>query len=295
MEIFTHNNLKCLGELIYKSMETYSDDLHFINELLQNSDDSSCGPIRDRRLLFYVSNTTPKGLLIPDPDNHEDTTDYGCLMLLCNENGFTQEDVDSISSAGLSTSCGDGEEKTHTGEKGIGFKSCFKITHTPFIFSRGFHFYFNTKVSCLNARDYRIERGLSMIRRVHCQDGLFDINEFPVLINAMKEFDLDGTFSKDSKGTLFVFPFINDEWKSRTYSKIKGVLSHNLIINLKNISRIDVYFDDSLYESLQWKRLELPDVINSDDISPADTLFYEQTTRILGETKKVDWIRRTSV
>jgi len=103
------------------SKELYSDDVHFVMELVQNAEDND-----------YPEGTTPK--LRFELQN-------SVLTILNNEIGFTEQNVKSICSVGAST------KREHTkgyiGEKGIGFKSVFKVTDRPEIHSAGFHFRFD--------------------------------------------------------------------------------------------------------------------------------------------------------
>ncbi len=102
------------------SVELYSDDTHFVLELIQNADDNKYGVDVVPRLIFELK-----------PDR---------LVVVNNENGFSAKDVDSLCSLGDSTKAGD---KTKTGEKGIGFKSVFSVSDSPEIHSNGFHFRFD--------------------------------------------------------------------------------------------------------------------------------------------------------
>lgn len=102
------------------SIELYSDDTHFVLELIQNADDNK-----------YGDHVVPKLLFELKPDR---------LVVVNNENGFSAKDVDSLCSLGDSTKVGD---KTKTGEKGIGFKSVFSVSDAPEIHSNGFHFRFD--------------------------------------------------------------------------------------------------------------------------------------------------------
>lgn len=111
------------------SKDLYSDDLHFVYELIQNAQDNS-----------YENDVVPNlrfHLLDYDPTKSEDSE--GCLVVINNEKGFTEADIKSICSVGKSTKK---KKKIEgfIGEKGIGFKSVFKISSNPHIFSNGFQF-----------------------------------------------------------------------------------------------------------------------------------------------------------
>ena len=69
--------------------------------------------------------------------------DDGYLWVGCNERGFTAENVRSICRFHLSTKGVEGEQKGSIGEKGIGFKSVFKVASTVWISSGSFQFRFD--------------------------------------------------------------------------------------------------------------------------------------------------------
>ncbi|XP_046709697.1 protein NO VEIN-like isoform X1 [Silurus meridionalis] len=108
------------------STELYSKDTHFVLELIQNADDNSYTVDRkeDPALAFVVQKD--------------------CVTILNNECGFEEKNVRAICDVGKSTkgkhTCG------YIGQKGIGFKSVFKVTDCPEIHSNDFHIKFD-KVS----------------------------------------------------------------------------------------------------------------------------------------------------
>ncbi|MGI9251886.1 MAG: sacsin N-terminal ATP-binding-like domain-containing protein [Pseudohongiellaceae bacterium] len=113
------------------SKDIYSDDSHFIYELIQNAQDNK-----------YDSNITPTlKFIFLDDDPTRTEGAKGCLCIINNEQGFRFEDVKDICSIGESAKRMRKEEGL-IGEKGLGFKSVFKITSSPHIYSNGFQFYF---------------------------------------------------------------------------------------------------------------------------------------------------------
>lgn len=97
-----------------------SDKSHFILELVQNADDNKYAKGVDPSLSFIVERQR--------------------LIVVNNEAGFLPEHVAALCSAGESSK----KNKTgYIGEKGIGFKSVFKVTDAPEVHSNGFHFQFN--------------------------------------------------------------------------------------------------------------------------------------------------------
>lgn len=117
--------LKLLAE------ELNSKETHFILELLQNAEDNEYGGREPELSLAVV------------PENLTGTAGAdGCFLMVNNEVGFQPQNVRSLSSVGQSTK----KQRLHgyIGEKGIGFKSVFRITASPHIFSNGFQFRFET-------------------------------------------------------------------------------------------------------------------------------------------------------
>eukprot|EP01080_Neovahlkampfia_damariscottae_P006589 gene6589-10752_t len=108
-----HKALKLL------SNDLYSKEGHFIFELIQNTDDNS------------YSCENPSLLLLLKKSG---------IVLCNNENGFQEKDVISICDVGNSTKS---KIEGYIGEKGIGFKSCFRVTNEPMIVSNGFQFKFD--------------------------------------------------------------------------------------------------------------------------------------------------------
>ena len=109
--------------------ELNAKETHFILELLQNAEDNTYGDGVEPELCISVEANDPTET--PESD--------GCLCLLNNEVGFQHEQVLSLCSVGQST-----KKKAlgYIGEKGIGFKSVFRISERPHIFSNGYQFRF---------------------------------------------------------------------------------------------------------------------------------------------------------
>jgi len=112
--------------------ELYKGDAHFIFELVQNAEDNAY-----EEPLPYLSFRLTRS----DPTNSERSD--GALIIENNEIGFKSDNVDAICQVGKTTKV---KAQGYIGEKGIGFKSVFRITDNPYIFSSGYHF-------CLPKRD----------------------------------------------------------------------------------------------------------------------------------------------
>jgi hypothetical protein len=110
------------GLLAIVSTGLYSDQGHFVLELIQNADDNQ-----------YTANHLPTLRFILSSDR----------ILVCNnEIGFQRENVSAICNVCASTK---GKHKQgYVGHKGIGFKSVFLVSHRPEIHSGNYHFCFDT-------------------------------------------------------------------------------------------------------------------------------------------------------
>ncbi|XP_047314743.1 protein NO VEIN-like [Impatiens glandulifera] len=107
--------LQCL------SQELYSQDSHFLLELVQNADDNA-----------YPENVEPTLTVILQEKG---------IVIMNNEKGFSAENIRALCDVGNSTK--KGSNAGYIGKKGIGFKSVFRITDAPEIHSNGFHIKFD--------------------------------------------------------------------------------------------------------------------------------------------------------
>ena len=112
------------------SLELYSKDTHFVLELIQNADDNdyhpsilSCQDLQGEvpSLKFIISGKA--------------------IVVLNNEVGFSEKNIRAICDVGKSTK--GAHRFGYIGQKGIGFKSVFRVTDTPEIHSNGFHIGFD--------------------------------------------------------------------------------------------------------------------------------------------------------
>ncbi|KAI3316471.1 hypothetical protein HD806DRAFT_517477 [Xylariaceae sp. AK1471] len=102
--------------------ELYDTSTHFLLELLQNADDND-----------YTCSTPTFSL----------TYAPGGLRVDCNETGFTASNVEAICTIRSSTKSRKNHSRGYTGEKGIGFKSVFRVADVVWISSREYHFKFD--------------------------------------------------------------------------------------------------------------------------------------------------------
>lgn len=103
----------------------YTRNAHFIFELVQNAEDNAYGNNIEPSLTFRLLRDDPTKT--PGAD--------GVLIVENNELGFSPENIDAICAVGKSTKK---KQEGFIGEKGIGFKSIFRVTSIPFLFSNGY-------------------------------------------------------------------------------------------------------------------------------------------------------------
>ncbi|RMY97100.1 hypothetical protein D0864_04916 [Hortaea werneckii] len=105
------------------SEELYAKPTHFVLELIQNADDNRYDDAEPSLSVLY----------------RED----GYLWVGCNEVGFMPENVWALCRIGDSTKKVDGGAKGFIGEKGIGFKSAFKVADRVWVKSGALSFAFD--------------------------------------------------------------------------------------------------------------------------------------------------------
>ncbi len=105
--------------------DLYSKDFHFIFELIQNAEDNEYGAGVVPSLRFVLDTIELGGQATP------------ALIIENNEKGFEEKNVRAVCQVGQSTKK---KAEGYIGEKGIGFKSVFKVTKCPYVFSNGFNF-----------------------------------------------------------------------------------------------------------------------------------------------------------
>ncbi|RLN39988.1 hypothetical protein C2845_PM01G23050 [Panicum miliaceum] len=103
------------------SQELYSQDSHLLLELVQNADDNA-----------YPEDVEPTLAFILQENG---------IVVLNNERGFSAENIRALCDIGNSTK--KGSNRGYIGNKGIGFKSVFRVTDAPEIHSNGFHVKFD--------------------------------------------------------------------------------------------------------------------------------------------------------
>ena len=104
------------------SVDLYSKETHFVLELIQNADDN-----------HYKPEVTPSLTIAVESEK---------ICIQNNECGFSEANARAICDVGNSTKI---KALGYIGEKGIGFKSVFRICDEPQIYSNGFQFGFKRR------------------------------------------------------------------------------------------------------------------------------------------------------
>ncbi|KAI7390187.1 hypothetical protein KC336_g17010 [Hortaea werneckii] len=117
-------NAADLSNALRMQVPSHVAPVHFILELIQNSDDNK-----------YASDVIPKLQIIYRED--------GFLFIGSNEVGFTAANVRAICRIACSTKKVEGSQKGYIGEKGIGFKAVFKVADMVWIKSGALSFAFD--------------------------------------------------------------------------------------------------------------------------------------------------------
>ncbi|KAF8854837.1 hypothetical protein BDZ45DRAFT_693078 [Acephala macrosclerotiorum] len=106
------------------SDQLYEKDTHFILELIQNADDNTFENDVVPTLSFHVVGSENAWQMRVD----------------CNEVGFEKENIEALCRIGHSTKKVRDRTKGYIGEKGIGFKSVFKVANVVHISSKAYSF-----------------------------------------------------------------------------------------------------------------------------------------------------------
>ncbi|KAH7429492.1 hypothetical protein KP509_09G052400, partial [Ceratopteris richardii] len=121
LDLLTRQHARIGRALQCLSRELYSQDSHFVLELVQNADDN-----------HYGANVYPMLVFMLQQER---------VVVVNNELGFTPANMKALCDVGSSTKIG--SAAGYIGQKGIGFKSVFRVTDSPHIHSKGFHVKFD--------------------------------------------------------------------------------------------------------------------------------------------------------
>ncbi|KAI7969881.1 hypothetical protein EIK77_006829 [Talaromyces pinophilus] len=185
------------------SKNLYNSSARFVFELLQNADDNSYSRAKASSADPYVSFRVYNQRIVVE----------------CNEDGFTHENLVAICNVGKSSKSG---AQGYIGEKGIGFKSVFMVAWKVLIQSGDFSFYFQHKKG---------DSGMGMISPVW-QDVESDSDD-----------DDDATAGPLTRITLFLHDSMLSDAMETTRLQFQEIESTFLLF-MKNLRRIDVAMYD---------------------------------------------------
>ncbi|KAI1421444.1 hypothetical protein F5Y12DRAFT_767727 [Xylaria sp. FL1777] len=178
----------------------YTSKARFIFELLQNADDNTYSRALESGDIPYLSFRVHPS----------------CIVVECNEDGFTDKNLAAICSIGKSSKVG---AQGYIGEKGIGFKSVFMAASKVHIQSGAFSFSFKHKKG---------DSGMGMISPLWEETD----EELPTPL---------------TRYTLLLHDDGDAEMRAATRQSIEtqfGELQENLLLFMKNLRRIHVVFCD---------------------------------------------------
>ncbi|MDY0151076.1 MAG: hypothetical protein RBS43_02245 [Candidatus Cloacimonas sp.] len=199
------------------SRDLYNKDSHFILELIQNADDNK------------YENENPSlsfALVTQDPNNTVDSD--GALIIVNNEIGFSEADMKAMCSIGASFK---DKREGYIGEKGIGFKSVFKLTRSPYIFSNNYQVRFPDKIESL---------GLGYI--------------VPEWVDSVP-------YRIDSSRTTIVLPLNNGEFGFEKVSKMLHSFTPESILFLRKVCKIRISIENE-YELIVDKSVNQPNIVD---------------------------------
>lgn len=196
------------------SKNLYNSSARFVFELLQNADDNSYSRAKASSADPYVSFHVY---------NHR-------IVVECNEDGFTHENLVAICNVGKSSKSG---AQGYIGEKGIGFKSVFMVAWKVLIQSGEFSFYFQHKKG---------DSGMGMIS--------------PVWQDVDSDSDDDATAGPLTRITLFLHESMSDDTMETTRLQFQEIESTFLLF-MKNLRRIDVAMYDENDEQTEFRKYSI--------------------------------------
>ena len=195
------------------SKELYSQDVHFILELIQNADDNNYDVQTSQIADDATKKRAPTLIFVLESDK---------LRVLNNERGFESENIRALCDVGKTTK--GKHRKGLIGQKGIGFKSVFRVTDRPEIHSNGFHI-------CFDAHN----GALGMIKPQWLDKTEREVSSFGSYLSTALKDDLETGFS-----TQIVLPFAEDSLKMQTFTTKLKQIEPSLLLFLNNLRKIKI-------------------------------------------------------
>lgn len=192
--------------------DLYAKDTHFIFELIQNAEDNEYQTNKSPSLRFKICQQEIMGKT------------ETILAVHNNEVGFHEKHVRAICQVGQSTKS---KAQGYIGEKGIGFKSVFRITSSPYVFSKGYQF-------CLPERDEETELGYIVPKWVE-----------------------NGPISTSTNETTIILPLNKNKKDIQSVSIALREIAPETILFLQKLTslEISIQLPDAEYEVVAEKRV----------------------------------------
>ncbi|KAJ1605685.1 sacsin like HSP90 chaperone domain [Cryptosporidium canis] len=209
------------------SNELYSSFGRVLLELLQNADDSNFD--RDE-----LGEDAPQVYIL---------LRWDCLVFHINEKGMTRDNIESVCDIGNSSKK-NSHSRYFTGEKGIGYRSLFKITDNPGIYSGGYSIRFSSRPDDEVELSYIVPKWEEqcdfpeVVRKLHSNISLYGTPWR--LGNTVADSRSRSGGNSSSLGTIHFLPFgKNMKQKfSAILSAIHDIFVHDILLFLRNIRSI---------------------------------------------------------
>lgn len=230
-----HDSIEHLSEGLY------SRNAHFIFELIQNAEDNTYTETEANASLCFE-------LVKTDPTRTPSSN--GAVIIRNNEIGFSPDNVNAICAVGKSTKS---KTQGYIGEKGIGFKSVFKVTTNPHIFSNGYSFCLpeideetrlgyivpqwidippkgidltqTTIILPLDKKEFNYEKIETMLREIEPETILFlsKLKQLKIITDTEDNGD-NITIYKDDSEAPFIHILVEGTWQGKNLYKLDEFL-----------------------------------------------------------------------
>ncbi|KAK2855643.1 hypothetical protein FQN49_004989 [Arthroderma sp. PD_2] len=205
------------GRTLEDAYTTKDEIARYVFELLQNADDYGYTKAKEAGVVAFVSFRVYPRLIVME----------------CNEDGTTSEDLATICSIGKSYKVG---QQDHIAEKGIGFKSVFMAAWKVHIQSGHF------SLSFTHRKDDSGMGVISPVWQEHAEDGL---DETPTRI----------TLHLHDSGD----PAMLAEWNERTQAQFSEI-QETFLLFMKNIGQVHIVLFDEQGQSMSSTTYEAKDL-----------------------------------
>ncbi len=186
----------------------------------------------------------------------------------CNETGFAPRNVEAICKVGSSTKAGIGHATHYVGEKGIGFKSVFKVADVVYINSRDYSFKFEKNGP------------LGMIAPIWC--------DFP---------------ANTKSGHTTIFMHLAHDCNKRDLQREIRLIDSRMLIFLRKLRQINIRIETASSVTLSHSLSRLPDepvrsasvVTLQQDSEVFKYLVFKHTAKLLPLEPKREGVQESQI